>query len=127
MPDNLIREGHLAITEKCLPYYPNRVIKTKGNVLLYYLMDDLKISCLFKGICPVMLTNLTYEMPLSFTNICRLELTTRIFINNIGRHQKWGMIFKGEERAYSVSINENMLLIHLGEMLVYHIKQFFLL
>ena len=54
-----------------------------------------------------MFTNPTYEMSLSFTNICRLTLTTRIFINNIGRHHKWDLIFKGEQRAYSVSIDKN--------------------
>ena len=56
---------------------------------------------------PFMFTNPTYEMSLSFTNICRLTLTTRIFINNIGRHHMWDLIFKGEQRAYSISINKN--------------------
>ena len=33
--------------------------------------------------------------------------STRIFINNIGRHHKLDLIFKWEQRVYSVSINKN--------------------
>ena len=72
---------------------------------------------------PFMFTNPTYEMSLSFTNICRLTLTTRIFINNIGRHHKWDLIFKGEQRAYSVSINKNAPLVNLGKILIHNVKQ----
>ena len=62
-----------------------------------------------------MFTNPTYEMSLSFTNICRLTPTTRIFINNIGRHHKWDLIFKGEQRAYSVSSCSQCQSTYIGE------------
>ena len=52
---------------------------------------------------PFMFTNPTYEMSLSFTNICRLTLTTRIFINNIGRHHKMMMMSSNIIYKYSCS------------------------
>ena len=64
---------------------------------------------------PFMFTNPAYEMSLSLTSICKLTLTTRIFINNIGRHHKWDLIFQGEQRAYSVSI---LIKMHLSSQFV---------
>ena len=74
---------------------------------------------------PFMFTNPAYEMSLSFTNICRLTLTTRIFINNIGRHHMWDLIFKGEQRAYSVSINKNAPLLSAFTTNHFSIKDYF--
>ena len=104
--------------------YFNRVVKNKG------MFSNITKGRIRKGHAssrgyPFMFTNPTYEM-LSFTNICRLTLTIRIFINNIGRHHKWDLIFKGEQRAYSVCINKNTPWINLGEILINNVQQLFL-
>ena len=91
-------EGHLANTEKLSTLIGWSKLKACSLMLLKGGFE--KGMLVFIGY-PFMFTNPTYEMSLSFTNICRLTLTTGIFINNIGRHYKWDLIFKEEQRAYS--------------------------
>ena len=69
------------------------------------------------GDIPLCSQNPTYEMSLSFTNICKLTLNTRIFMNYIGGHHKWDMIFKGEQRAYSFPLTKIRLILTWGKYL----------
>ena len=95
-------EGHLANTEKLSTLIGWSKLRACSLMLLN---GGFEKGMLVLGDIP--LCSQIYEMSLIFTNICRLTLTTRIFINNIGRYHKWDLIFKGEQRAYSISINKN--------------------
>ena len=94
-------EGHQANTEKLSTLFGWSKLRACS---LMSLKGGFEKDILVLGDIPLCSYPL---MSLSFTNICRLTLTTRIFINNIGRHHKWDLIFTGEKRAYSVSINKN--------------------
>ena len=94
--------GHLANAEKLSTLIGWSKLRACSLMLLNAGFEK---GMLVLGDIPFMFTFPTYEKSLSFTNICKL--TTRIFIKNIGRHHKCDLIFKREQRAYSVSINKN--------------------
>ena len=65
-----------------------------------------------------MFTNSAHEMPMGFSNIRGLTLSTWIFINYIRRHHKRNLIFEWKARANNIFIHKGASKVYLGKYLL---------